>query len=499
MAVYSHFKLWFNVTDYGAIGDGSADDTAAVNAAIAALNSAGKGNLYFPAGTYKCTSALTTITASGIVLGNGPAGFDGSTGSSMVLQTSSTANLFTVSGYRVSFANLGLRNSGGGTPSAGGGIVSSISTGLERVDLENVSVSRFYDDVDIQGTGWTIRNSWIFAPVRYGVRVRNTVLADAGDWTIGDCGIFSSAQNATSAIRIESSGGGRISGNKINMGVTGHKFATGIDLAIGAGNATSVLTVTGNSIENVTGDAISLAATSTGYYGLVAISALQVGLYSNNSGSVLNITAATNGSFATAGSVSVVTIDGVVAETDGTARAAISLTKSDKVTIGEMVINGFNARYTSSADTNTTDAGAATAAATLVSDKKTRTSGDVSFSGTSFAVIDTGLNITLTTGARRCLVSWTVVAKNSGTAPAPQQQVDVEIDGSRVGQTFGLTFQGGSTQNENANLSGTFVTDVLSAASHTFKLFFRVDGGTSTIYASTSVSPIVFSVVELYA
>lgn len=135
----------------------------------------------------------------------------------------------------------------------------------------------------------------------------------------------------------------------------------------------------------------------------------------------------------------------------------------------------------------------------LASDKKVRTSGDVSFTSTTFAVIDTGLNITLTTGARRCLVAWTLVAKNGAVAPAAQQQVDVELDGTRVGQAFGLVFQGGGASNENSNLAGSFVTDVLSAGSHTFKLMFRVDGNTSTIYASTTRSPIVFSVVELAA
>ena len=42
---------WTSVMDYGAIGDGSADDTAAITAAIAALPS--PGVLYFPPGTYK--------------------------------------------------------------------------------------------------------------------------------------------------------------------------------------------------------------------------------------------------------------------------------------------------------------------------------------------------------------------------------------------------------------------------------------------------------------
>lgn len=46
-----------NVTAYGAIGDGSNDDSTAINAAIAALPASG-GLVYHPAGNYKCNSPI---------------------------------------------------------------------------------------------------------------------------------------------------------------------------------------------------------------------------------------------------------------------------------------------------------------------------------------------------------------------------------------------------------------------------------------------------------
>jgi len=46
-----------NVLDYGAIGNGIADDTAAITAAVTAA-SAGS-TVYFPVGTYKVTSGIT--------------------------------------------------------------------------------------------------------------------------------------------------------------------------------------------------------------------------------------------------------------------------------------------------------------------------------------------------------------------------------------------------------------------------------------------------------
>lgn len=49
---------WFDVTDYGAVGDGATDDTAAIQAAIDAAASAGGGVVFFPASVYIVGGAL---------------------------------------------------------------------------------------------------------------------------------------------------------------------------------------------------------------------------------------------------------------------------------------------------------------------------------------------------------------------------------------------------------------------------------------------------------
>jgi pectate lyase-like protein len=54
-----------NVQSYGALGNGAADDTLAINRAIAALPEHGGAILYFPCGVYLISSSLTPIRTSG--------------------------------------------------------------------------------------------------------------------------------------------------------------------------------------------------------------------------------------------------------------------------------------------------------------------------------------------------------------------------------------------------------------------------------------------------
>lgn len=62
--INSRFEDVFNWKDYGAVGNGVADDSAAINAAIAAMYAAGGGICYGPPGSYKCLSQIN--------LGGGP-------------------------------------------------------------------------------------------------------------------------------------------------------------------------------------------------------------------------------------------------------------------------------------------------------------------------------------------------------------------------------------------------------------------------------------------
>jgi hypothetical protein len=54
--------MTFDITDFGAIGDGTTDDTAAIQAAIDAAYNAGGGTVFVPKGAYAVTSLSKTFT-----------------------------------------------------------------------------------------------------------------------------------------------------------------------------------------------------------------------------------------------------------------------------------------------------------------------------------------------------------------------------------------------------------------------------------------------------
>jgi hypothetical protein len=273
---------WFVVTAaaYGATGDGSTDDTSAINLAIAALNGAGGGVLYFPHPSvyYKVTGALTAITVPVLVLGDGMGSYDVAVAGSEVRCTSATAVLFTINAKTAKFQNIFLHNTAT-TPTAGAGVLVDGSYIGQKVDFDSVHIFGFYDDLDVKvGAQWSLVNTFIVAPVRYGVRVRNTVNGDAGDWSIVNSNFYAQVRDATAALQIESSGGGKISNTKFNMGNDSHSFGDMVHAANPA-TATSILEFVNCSFENYTGDAIDITGPN---WALINAIGCQFGQYLGN-------------------------------------------------------------------------------------------------------------------------------------------------------------------------------------------------------------------------
>jgi hypothetical protein len=265
---------WFNVMDYGAVGDAVADDTSAINAAIAALNayfSSTGGVLYFPGGTYKTTGNLTAITVRALILG------DGSHNGPSVVTSSSTTNwLFTVTGPQAKFQGVMLQNVAGGAKTAGAGIIYDPgASGGRRCDFEDVSVSEFYINIDIRGGGgWSMHNAYIYNPYLYGLRIANVYDADEGDWSISNTSIIHSSHSGAVGLRIQSAGGGKIVNTKFNGA-----FDYSLNLATADGT-TGILLVSNCSFESSNINAIRITA-ATHTWRQIIITGCQFGMYSS--------------------------------------------------------------------------------------------------------------------------------------------------------------------------------------------------------------------------
>jgi hypothetical protein len=131
-------QLAYNVKDHGVVGDGTVNDTTAIQAVIDACSAAGGGEVFFPESTYKITTTLT-MRSNVALVGAG----DGST---IINQTSTTANAITGSDLqRVSIRDLCL--SGPGSGSGIGVNFDLVSNGATLyVTMQNVTVKLFGGD-----------------------------------------------------------------------------------------------------------------------------------------------------------------------------------------------------------------------------------------------------------------------------------------------------------------------------------------------------------------
>ncbi len=120
------------------------------------------------------------------------------------------------------------------------------------------------------------------------------------------------------------------------------------------------------------------------------------------------------------------------------------------------------------------------------------TGGDITTASASFVDL-TGATVTITTGATRCMVSFSGAFTINAIATG---FVTLLIDGVNQGGTQGIVAVTIASSGFLTNVSFQFTTTaVLSAGSHTFKIQWRTQTGTATMSAS-STSPCIFQVIE---
>jgi hypothetical protein len=103
---------------------------------------------------------------------------------------------------------------------------------------------------------------------------------------------------------------------------------------------------------------------------------------------------------------------------------------------------------------------------------------------TSFVDVDsTNLSFTITTAGGDSVVEVHFHATVINATISQKVFFDVDVDGVRHGGDDGLIFVKQDASNDNYPLAFTRRIEGLSAGSHTFKLQWKVDGGTGTIFA----------------
>jgi len=229
----------FNVMNYGAVGDGVANDAVAIQNAVNAAVDAGGATVYLPAGTYKLGTTTIWLTGNGTSTGTpAPVSIVGSGDATTVTYTG-TGDAFSGgtsgSGYSGSVAFMDFQLDGTG------------STGNAR----GIYLKRIYRPVTI--TRMQI-SDFAFAGVHL-YRCYGAVIRDS---RIGSCGWNVLMDNAN---------GASMFGNRIVTGVNGGVRLFKNGRAVGTLSADSIVGATNIKVSSVTGliagDTIQIGAATT--------------------------------------------------------------------------------------------------------------------------------------------------------------------------------------------------------------------------------------------
>lgn len=132
-------KVSVKDAQFSVVGDGTTDDTLAIQAAINSLSATG-GSVYFPPGTYKISSELT-LSDDGVVL------IGSSRNASRILQVTSNAKILNISGLYCGYKSLSFSYSS--TPTVGATAI-YVSSGY--VTLQDFIVHNAYICIEFFGS-----------------------------------------------------------------------------------------------------------------------------------------------------------------------------------------------------------------------------------------------------------------------------------------------------------------------------------------------------------
>ena len=363
--VQAKLRETVSVKDFGAVGDGVTDDTAAMQAA----HNTGRV-VYYPTGRYKF-STLTNIQQGGIV-------GDGQTQSVLISTDVTNANLITFVGASVGgpanslvFQDFLLEGQvAGGSPAKSGGAgisVSPVSGENSYLYASNVTFNYIPIGIDfVRASYFSIFGCKFLAYNIAGIQVANANNNDSGDSCVIGC-VFNCPYDGGSlpaGIKHLSSGGLRIIGNKFLGGNYGYRLVyTDVE---GIGRDCSILILSSNSIENFHTNAISLEKVSAGLTSFknviisdneiaIALASPSAFLITSDSGSWLQSVTITGNTFQLPGvtnssgidltGVTALNISGNTFRGNGGTSKAIALTSCSDVKVGTNVYSNISIPY----------------------------------------------------------------------------------------------------------------------------------------------------------
>ncbi len=169
-----------NVTDFGATGNGTTDDTAAIVAAIAAAapSSARTGNtVYFPAGTYLVSSTLT-VPVGLILQGAGwdTPGLESGTfaGSWIFVEAGASFSPVTLSSNGGSVRDLGFNVPNQSTTTGPASAQPMILISGNNALVENVCLYNPYGGIFIDGGAQAVIRRVFGQPIQFGIKIDNS-------------------------------------------------------------------------------------------------------------------------------------------------------------------------------------------------------------------------------------------------------------------------------------------------------------------------------------
>jgi hypothetical protein len=258
-----------NVVQFGAVGDGTTNNCTAVQNAISASPG---GRVYVPYALlyYSVGSAChLTVTAGTTIEGDGACAQHQTSCVSVISSTDTTGILWTVTGIGpVNFRHIAFLNTAA-TVTAGAAIYANSSSYTGQVNLDDVYIDNFYDDADLWAGGqWTSYQSSFNDPWRDGLSIQDTVVQDAGNWTLNDAWCTTqtpasggSAHTANSCVKITGGNGGTIN-NLTVVGAPGQANTPTYGIDIAPTQQLNGQTIEFSNIQEMQGVPLELAGTS---------------------------------------------------------------------------------------------------------------------------------------------------------------------------------------------------------------------------------------------